>query len=87
MGNRGSGTFAHDKGLLTGGGVAGLKLFIVQLVIAAVAVVFAGFISVILAYLLKITLGWRVDPEVENAGIDYAVHGETAYETVNTGWG
>jgi hypothetical protein len=37
-------------------------------------------LSLLLAWLIKTTLGFRATPEVEAAGIDEAEHAETAYE-------
>ncbi len=38
--------------------------------------------TLVIGYILKVTLGWRVSEEAEVGGIDLAVHGETAYETL-----
>src|SRR5699024_7695510 len=51
-GTVGVGLLATDIGWFSGGGMDGLKLFIVQIVIALVAVVFAGVITALIAYLL-----------------------------------
>ena len=49
--------------------------------IALVAVVFTGIMTVIIAFIVK-PLGWRVDREAEDTGIDETEHAETAYELV-----
>ncbi|WP_448851029.1 ammonium transporter [Corynebacterium sp. 335C] len=72
------GLLATDKGWLTGG-VDGFKLFVVQIVIALVAMAFTGVVTLILALLLKKTMGWRIGGTAETAGIDSSVHGEDAY--------
>lgn len=80
-GTVGVGLLANDRGLFTGGGSDGFKLFIVQVVIAALAMLFAGVITMIIALVLKATMGWRVDADVEQQGIDTREHGESAYDT------
>ncbi|MFD2455656.1 ammonium transporter [Corynebacterium mendelii] len=74
------GLFATDRGLFTGGGMYGLKLTVVQIVIAVVAMVFTAIVTAIIAYAIKAGLGWRIDREHEFNGIDFAQHGETAYD-------
>lgn len=71
---------ATDTGLLTGGGVDGLRLLVVQVVIALVAMVFAGVITAAIAYLLKATMSWRIQPHDESRGIDLSEHRESAYD-------
>lgn len=80
-GTVGVGLLATDIGWFSGGGMDGLKLFIVQIVIALVAVVFAGVITALIAFALKVTVGWRVDDDVEQQGIDTHEHAESAYDT------
>lgn len=70
------GFFATDTGLFLGGGVQQL---VVQTVIALVAVIFTGIMTVIIAFIVK-PLGWRVSTEDEETGIDETEHAETAYE-------
>lgn len=79
-GTVGIGLLATDSGWFTGGGSDGFKLFVVQIVIAVVAMVFAGVVAWVLAVVLEATMGWRVDDEAEFNGIDAALHGESAYE-------
>lgn len=78
-GTIGIGLLADGSGLLTGGGLDGLKLTAVQIVIALVAMAFSGIITLILALALKYTMGWRIPGAGEAGGIDAAVHGEDAY--------
>lgn len=80
-GTIGVGLLADGSGLLTGGGADGFKLFIVQVVIAVAAMVFAGCVAAIIAYSIKATIGWRVEDEEEAFGIDFHQHGESAYDT------
>ena len=74
------GLFADKIGLLTGGGVDGLKLLAVQIIIAAFAAAYCAIVTTIIALILKVTLGWRISHEEETAGIDTSLHGETAYD-------
>lgn len=80
-GTIGVGLLATDRGLLTGGGMEGLKLFVIQILIAVVAMVISGIFTAAIAWVLKRTVGWRVDPEHEFTGIDITHHGESAYDT------
>ncbi|MCA5893260.1 ammonium transporter [Isoptericola sp. NEAU-Y5] len=76
------GFLATETGLFYGGGVSQLA---VQAIIAVVAVVFSGVVTYLIAIALKAVMGWRVSEEAEVAGIDLAVHSETAYETIQQG--
>ena len=80
-GTVGVGLLATDAGWFTGGGMDGFKLFIIQIVIAVVAMLFAAVITAVIAYLLQATMGWRIDEDKEHHGIDTAEHGESAYDT------
>ncbi len=84
------GLFATDKnsawypdgaqnGLFYGGGLTQLGT---QVIVALASIVFSGVVTCIIAVIIKRTLGWRVSEEAEVGGIDLAVHGETAYETL-----
>ncbi len=75
--------FASSDGLLTGGGLFGLKLLAVQIIIAVAAMVMSGVVTALVALGIRSTMGWRVDREQEHSGIDVAVHGESAYETAD----
>lgn len=77
-----NGTWYPDgalNGLFYGGGVTQL---ITQVVVAFVAVVFSAVLTAIIALALKATIGIRVPDEQEVGGLDLAVHGEAAYETL-----
>jgi Amt family ammonium transporter len=76
------GFFATETGLFYGGGANQLA---VQAIIAVVAVVFSAVITYVIAIALKATLGWRISEEDEVGGIDLAVHGESGYETIQSG--
>lgn len=71
-----TGIFALDGGLLYGGG---LHMLGVQLLGAAVYAAWAILCGMILFYVLRRTIGLRVDRRVEEDGLDYYEHGETSY--------
>nr|MCH9640518.1 ammonium transporter [Actinomycetes bacterium] len=75
-GTIGIGFLAVETGLFYGGGI---QQFVVQLVIATVAMLFTAIMTVIIAFIVK-PLGWRVSKEDEDTGIDETEHAETAYE-------
>ncbi len=68
-----------DPGLLYGGG---WQLLGAQALAALIVIVYSGIMTAIIAYAIKFTIGLRVSEDVEVAGIDFAEHGETAYEEV-----
>ncbi|GAA1273135.1 ammonium transporter [Saccharothrix xinjiangensis] len=77
------GLFASDaapagvNGLFYGGGVDQLW----RQAVGAIAVFAYSFVlSLLLGYLIKVTIGFRADEEAEVGGIDEAEHAETAYE-------
>ncbi|PVU81877.1 ammonium transporter [Cellulomonas sp. WB94] len=73
------GFLSTTTGLFYGGGI---KQLVVQIIIALVAVVYSGLVTLVIGLILKATLGWRVSEEAEVGGVDLAVHGETAYESL-----
>lgn len=79
-GTIGVGLLATDRGLFTGGGMEGFQLFIIQILIAVVAMILAGVVTAIIAVVLRATMGWRVSEESEFSGIDVGQHGESAYD-------
>ena len=72
-----TGTFDTAPGVLYA--ADGWRLLVVQIVIAAVALVFTPLMTAV-AWAICRPLGWRVDEADEQAGIDGAQHAETAYE-------
>ena len=68
---------AGADGLLYGGGPAQLGKQVVAVLATAA---FAFGVSFLLAWLIRATIGFRVDAEVEAEGIDEAEHAETAYD-------
>jgi Amt family ammonium transporter len=73
---------AGRAGLLLGGG-GGL---LADQAIAAIAVMAYSFVlTLVIAFLIKVTLGLRVSEEEEITGIDQTVHAESGYELTGIG--
>lgn len=53
--------------------------FMVQLTGTAAVVAWSAIASAVILFILKVTLGLRVDEQAEIEGLDYALHGESAY--------
>lgn len=70
------GLLATDGGLFYGGDY---KLLVVQIAIAAFALLFTAVMTAIIALALK-PLGWTIGTEEEHTGIDESEHAETAYD-------
>lgn len=64
-------------GLFYGGGLTSLGH---QLGAVAVAIVWSAFFTAIIGFAIKYTIGWRISEEEEIEGIDFAEHGEAAYD-------
>ena len=73
-----TGDFGTNAGLFYDA-ADGWKLLIVQIVIAVVALLFTAIMTAICFFVLK-PMGWRVDDNDEQSGIDSAQHAESAYE-------
>ena len=69
------------NGLLYGGGFTQLAT---QALVALFAVVFSFVLTYAIGWVIKAVNGIRLSEEVEVGGIDLAVHGESAYETIGT---
>ncbi|MGY4646014.1 ammonium transporter [Cellulomonas sp. URHB0016] len=69
-----------QNGLFYGGGATQL---VTQILVAAIAVVFSFVLTYVIGTIIKAITGLRVSEEDEVSGIDLAVHGETAYETLD----
>ena len=63
-------------GLFHGGG---LGLLVSQIVATLVALIYAGVVTLVIALVLRKTMGLRIDPRDELAGIDAFEHAEQAY--------
>jgi Amt family ammonium transporter len=74
-----TGIFADEK---VNSVVAGLKqgLLVEQLKAVGLTIVWSVVATVIIAYIVKAVIGLRPAPEVEEAGLDLAEHGEQGYE-------
>jgi Amt family ammonium transporter len=71
-------------GLLNGGSI---EVLLTQALGAGAVLVYSFVVTVILALILKFTIGLRVSKDDEQAGIDLAEHAETAYELGDSGGG
>ena len=75
---------AGVNGLLYGGGLDQLG----KQAIGAFAVLFYSLIvTLIIGYLIKVTIGFRVSEDVEVSGVDLEEHAESAYELGDSGGG
>lgn len=72
------------EGLFYGGGLGSLWA---QTQGVLVAIAWSGIATLVIALLIKLTMGWRVSEEEEVEGIDYSEHGEAAYDLMNRGGG
>lgn len=72
-----NGVAGVSKGLFYGGGFAQLER---QALGACSVLVYSGIITLILALILKFTIGLRLDAEQESTGIDEAEHAESGYD-------
>jgi Amt family ammonium transporter len=70
-----------QDGLLYGGGFTQLAT---QVLVALFAVVFSFVLTYAIGSIIKAVNGIRLSEDVEVGGIDLAVHGESAYETIGT---
>ena len=66
-----------NPGLFISGG--GADLIADQAVAAGVTLVYSFVVSFVIAKVLDVTMGIRVDEETEEAGLDLGLHAETAY--------
>lgn len=73
-----------DNGLFLGGGFTQLGR---QAVAAGAVLAYSFVLTLIIGMLIKYTIGFRVTPEAEAAGIDEAEHKETAYDFGGFGGG
>jgi Amt family ammonium transporter len=75
---------AGELGLFTGGGIAQLGK---QALGAGIASVWSFVVALLIALVVKATIGLRVAPEAEIEGIDIAEHQESAYDLTQSGGG
>jgi Amt family ammonium transporter len=71
------GLFGGMNGLLYGGN---LDLLGHQAIGVLFTLVWTGVLTTMIAVAVKYTIGWRIDAEDEIEGIDFAEHGESAYD-------
>ncbi len=76
-GTIGVGLLATSGGLFYGDGI---DQTVVQILVALGALLVSGVVTVIIALALKATMGWRIDEDEEQAGIDQGEHAESAYD-------
>jgi len=69
-------------GLFYGGG---WDSFFAQAKGVGIAIVWSGLATAIIGYAIKYTIGWRITEEEEVDGIDFAEHGESAYDMASSG--
>ncbi len=81
IGTVGIGFLATSGGLFYGDGV---KLLVVQVVVALFAMVWAAVATLVIGLAIKAVMGWRIDEDAEIDGIDFIEHGESAYDLVGT---
>ena len=67
------------RATLNNGTAGGLGLFGKQAVAVAAAGAWAAVVTFVLLKVLDLTIGLRVDAEIEHDGLDGALHGESAY--------
>jgi Amt family ammonium transporter len=61
----------------------GGKQLLVQVSVAAFAMLWSAVFTLIIGLAIKYTMGWRIKPEDELEGIDFTEHGESAYDLTN----
>jgi Amt family ammonium transporter len=73
---------AGADGLFYGGGLGQLGR---QVLAAVVAMCYAFAVSLLLAWVVRAAVGFRVDGDIEHAGIDEAEHAESGYDLSTLG--
>ncbi len=81
VGTVGIGFLAVSGGLFYGGGI---RQLVVQVLVALFAVVWSAVATLVVGLVVKAILGLRVTEEDEVEGIDFADHGESAYDMSGT---
>ncbi|NYG58164.1 Amt family ammonium transporter [Nocardioides daedukensis] len=81
IGTIGIGFLATSGGLFYGDGA---KQLVIQTVVALFAIVWSAVATLVIALAIKYTIGWRITEDEEVEGIDFAEHGESAYDFVGT---
>jgi len=73
---------SNEGGLLTGGGA---KQLVVQVLVALFAMVWSAIATLVVGLGIKAAIGLRLPEEDEVDGIDFAEHGEAAYDLTTGG--
>src|SRR3546814_5820558 len=81
IGTIGIGFLATSGGLFYGDGA---KQLVIQTVVALFAIVWSALATLVIALAIKYTIGWRITEDEEIEGIDFAEHGESAYDFVGS---
>lgn len=76
-----AGLLSTETGLLYGHGT---RQLVVQAVVALAAMLVSGAVTLGIALALRATLGWRISPDEERAGIDITRHAESGYDLVGS---
>lgn len=63
--------------------IGAMAQFVVQFKAVLIAALYAAIVSLILAFVIDKTLGFRLSVEDEQAGMDHCMHGEQAYGMLN----
>ena len=71
-----NGLVEHEGLFISGGGA---DLLVDQIVASVAVFAFSLVVSFVIAKVIDVTMGLRVSPEVEDAGLDQSLHAETAY--------
>ena len=77
IGTVGIGFLSTSTGLFYG---EGIKQLVIQVLVALFAVLWSAVATLIVGLLVKAVIGLRISEEDEVDGIDFADHGETAYD-------
>lgn len=77
IGTIGLGFLSTTTGLFYG---EGGKQLVIQIAVALFAMLWAAIATLIVGLLIKYTMGWRISDDEEVEGIDFAEHGEAAYD-------
>ena len=80
VGTVGIGFLATSSGLFYGGGV---RQLVIQVLVALFAVFWSAVATLVVGLAVKAVIGLRLDEEDEVEGIDFADHGESAYDLSN----
>lgn len=82
VGTVGIGFLSTSTGLLYGEGV---RQLVVQTLVALYAMAWSAVATLVVGLLVKLAIGWRISEEAEVEGIDFAEHGESAYDLSGAG--